>query len=82
MRLFDASGKLLRTGIVDTGSGYNSQNAMPVHFGLPREGLVDVEITVLTPQGRKAARISDIDPSSYAGRWLVVLMDDSGNATR
>ena len=82
VRLFDASGKLLGTGIVDTGSGYNSQNAMPVHFELPREGLVDVEITVLTPQGRKAARISDIDPSSYAGRWLVVLVDDSGNATR
>ncbi len=39
---------MLGTNIVDTGSGYNSQNAMPVHFGLAEEGLVDVEVTTLT----------------------------------
>jgi len=79
VRLFDAtSGALLGTNIVDTGSGYNSQNAMPVHFGLATEAPVDVEVTTMTPQGRKQARLSDIDPSSYVGRWLVVRVDENG----
>ncbi len=79
VRLFDAaSGALLGTGIVDTGSGYNSQNAMPVHFGLASEALVDVEVTTMTRSGRKSARLSGIDPSAYVGRWLVVKVDESG----
>ncbi|MCH8127600.1 M20/M25/M40 family metallo-hydrolase [candidate division KSB1 bacterium] len=83
VRLYDAnSGVLLGTNILDTGSGYNSQNAMPVHFGLAKQGLVDVEITTLTKQGRKTARLSDIDPKSYIGRWLVVKIDENGNVTK
>ncbi len=80
VRLFDAaSGALLGTRIVDTGSGYNSQNAMPVHFGLAREALVEVEVTTMTRQGRRRARLSDIDPSAYVGRWLVVKVDENGD---
>ncbi len=80
VRLFDAtSGTLLGTNIVDTGSGYNSQNAIPVHFGLARDGLVDIEVTTLTPQGRKQGRLTGVDPSSYAGRPLVVKVDRNGN---
>ncbi|MEE8130781.1 MAG: ASPIC/UnbV domain-containing protein, partial [Vicinamibacterales bacterium] len=80
VRLFDAaSGALLGTSIVDTGSGYNSQNAMPVHFGLARNGLVDVEVTTLTRQGRKRARLSGVDPGSWVGRWLVVKVDEYGD---
>ena len=83
VRLFDAaSGALLGTNIVDTGSGYNSQNAMPVHFGLASDGLVDVEVTTLTRQGRVQARLSGVDPGSYAGRWLVVKVDENGEVTR
>ena len=81
VRLFDAaSGTLLGTRIVDTGSGYNSQNAAPVHFGLATRALLDVEVTTLTPQGRKRARLTDIDPASYIGRWLVVKVDANGDA--
>ncbi len=80
VRLFDAaSGALLGTNIVDTGSGYNSQNAMPVHFGLASDALVDVEITTLTRQGRVQARLSGVDPGSYVGRWLVVKVDENGD---
>jgi len=80
VRLFDAaSGALLGTSILDTGSGYNSQNAMPVHFGLAGEALVDVEVTTLTRQGRKRARLSGVDPTAYAGRWLVVKVDENGD---
>ena len=47
--------KLLGTNIVDTGSGYCSQNAMPAHFGLgSHDGAVDVEVTHFTPAGRVA----------------------------
>jgi hypothetical protein len=83
VRLFDsARGELLGTQILDTGSGYNSQNAMPVHFGLAslaEEALVDVVITTMAPPGeeprRKQTRLSGIDPNEYAGRWLVVKVD-------
>ncbi len=80
VRLFAAAtGALLGTNIVDTGSGYNSHNAMPVHFGLETDGLVDVEVTTLTRAGRKRARVSDVDPSAYHGRWLVLRVDQNGN---
>ena len=72
------TGRLLGMRIVDTGSGYNSQNAMPVHFGLTEEGLVDVEVTTMTTQGRKTVRVSEVDPMAYAGRWLVLKVDANG----
>ena len=71
--------KLLGMNILDTGSGYNSQNAMPVHFGLANVGPVDVEVTTLTENGRKTALVSRVDPKDYAGRWLVVRVDGQGN---
>lgn len=36
--------RLLGMRIVDTGSGYNSQNDLPVHFGIPGGVRVDVEV--------------------------------------
>ena len=86
VRLFESgTRKLLGMKILDTGSGYNSQNAMPVHFGLPNEALVDVEVTTLTKNGRKTAVLSRVDPREHTGRWLVVKVDDEGtlmNQTR
>jgi hypothetical protein len=83
VRLYEAGTKnLLGMNILDTGSGYNSQNAMPVHFGLPNEGPVDVEITSLTSEGRKTAVVSSVNPQEYAGRWLVVKVDGQGNLVR
>ena len=58
--------------IVDTGSGYCSQSVLPVHFGLPKDGHVDVEITSLTKTGRKVHRIASVDPNKPARRVLVV----------
>ncbi len=83
IRLFDSNtGRLLGTGIVDTGSGYNSQNAMPVHFGLARNGSVDVEVTTLTPKGRKSARLSKVNPSEFAARILTIKTDANGMIVR
>ena len=50
VRLFAAgTRKVLGTSLIDTGSGYNSQNDAPVHFGLGDNARVDVE--VIFPQG-------------------------------
>ncbi len=76
VRLYDsATGTLLGMNILDTGSGYNSQNAAPVHFGLGHQRLVDVEVTMMTSDGRRTSRISAVDPHEYAGRWMVVKID-------
>jgi len=71
--------KVLGSRIVDTGSGYCSQNAMPVHFGLPSETRIDVEVTSLTRAGRKIARIAKVDPDKLPRRMLVVRIDAGGN---
>ncbi|MHC5064915.1 MAG: CRTAC1 family protein [Planctomycetota bacterium] len=69
---------VLGTGIVDTGSGYNSQNALPLYFGLPDRKPVDVVVTVLGREGRQTVRLGEIDPSWYAGRILRVKVDANG----
>ena len=53
---------LVGTGIVDTGSGYCSQNVMPVHVGLPSAGNIDVEVTALTGHGRVVTRARGVAP--------------------
>ena len=63
---------LLGTRIVDTGSGYCSQNAMPVHVGLPGSPKVDVEVTTMTPAGRQLLRTPNVDPAAVARKVLVV----------
>ncbi len=58
--------------IVDGGSGYCSQSAMPVHFGLPRKGRVDVEVTSMSASGRKITRVANVDPDKLPRRTLLV----------
>ncbi len=58
--------------MVDTGSGYNAQNAKPVHIGLSREGKIDVHVTVLTPNGRKTEEFYDVNWKGLAGKPFVV----------
>jgi hypothetical protein len=49
---------LLGTGLVDTGSGYNSQNVLPVHFGLPDTTAVDIEVILPVRGERKITKVS------------------------
>jgi hypothetical protein len=58
--------------IVDSGSGYCAQSVAPVHFGLPKDGRVDVEITAMTKVGRKVTRVANVDPNKLPRRVLVV----------
>ncbi len=79
VRLYAAgTEKLLGTRIVESGSGYCSQNAMPLHFGLGESGSVDLEITTLTREGRKVARLQNVDPKGHVGGFLVVNVDVDG----
>jgi ASPIC and UnbV len=71
--------KILGTRLVDTGSGYCSQNVMPVHFGLPTEGNVDVEVTTMTRDGRKIARVANVDANKLVRRTLVLNIEADGS---
>ena len=72
VRVYDDSGSLLGLRLVATGDGYNSQSNQPVHFALPADGSVNVEVTFLTGQGRKTQRVEDIKPSKYIGKTLII----------
>jgi VCBS repeat protein/ASPIC/UnbV protein len=62
----------LGTRLVDTGSGYNAQNEMPVHFGLADLASVDVEV-VWPENGRRIMkRVANLRPADWAGKSLVV----------
>ncbi|MGH9475681.1 MAG: CRTAC1 family protein [Terriglobales bacterium] len=63
---------LVGTRLVDTGSGYCSQNVMPVHLGLPTEGPLDVEVTSMSTAGRKITRVAGVDPNQLPRRVLKV----------
>jgi len=83
IRLFSSSSKkLIGARIVETGSGYSAQSVMPEHFGLPKKERVDVEITSMTNNGRKTARLNNIDPKKYAGSHLVIKVDIKGNIVK
>ncbi len=62
---------LLGLRLVDTGSGYNAQNAKPVHIGLTGWDRVDVHVTTMSGEGRQTTRFNDIDPRALGGKPFV-----------
>ena len=65
--------RLIGTRILDTGGGYSSQSARPVHFGFPAGvGQVDVEVTLLLAGERVTIRLDDVGPVAYSGSHLEV----------
>jgi hypothetical protein len=64
--------ELIATRLVDTASGYNSQNARPVHVGLPSDMDVDVEVTLMSRTGRQTRMFANVDWRQLAGRPFVV----------
>ncbi len=69
---------LLGTRLVETGSGYNAQSVLPVHFGLSDQRAVDVEITLMSSDGRKTVVLRNIDPNDHSGSHLVVKVTARG----
>ncbi|WP_089410467.1 penicillin acylase family protein [Granulicella rosea] len=74
VRLYKAGTRTVLGGrLVDTGSGYNSQSVIPVHFGLGAYmGPVDVEVTFMTNGGRKVVRVPGVAPAEHIGDPLIV----------
>jgi hypothetical protein len=59
-------------GLVDSGSGYDAQNDLPVHVGLPGPSRVDVEVTFPAAGRRLVARVPNVDPRTPKGRLVTV----------
>jgi hypothetical protein len=57
--------------IVDTGSGYNSQNVLPVHVAVPDDVRFDIEVIVARRGERRSTRVR-ADEIARAGRLLTV----------
>jgi len=66
--------QLLAASLVDGGSGYCSQNAIPVHLGVPDSwrGRVDVEVTTIGGGRRRVTTIKGVDPAAHLRRPLHV----------
>ena len=57
VRVFAAGGtRLIGTRLVDSGSGYDAQNDMPVHVGIPA-GVSRIDVQVIVPAGGKRTPI-------------------------
>jgi hypothetical protein len=66
--------------LVDAGSGYNAQSDLPVHFGLPSIGRVNLEVVCPSLAGGAGRRALTIDPVEYRGRVLTVDVGSGGGA--
>jgi hypothetical protein len=68
VRVFAAgTTRLLAARLVDTGSGYDAQNDLPVHIGLASAAAVDVEVIVPRRGSRTAVRQTRIIPGVQRG---------------
>lgn len=57
---------------MSTGGGYNSQSAIPLHFGLAKLEPVTVEVTFMSKQGRRTQTINNVNPANFYGKTLVI----------
>jgi FG-GAP-like repeat/ASPIC and UnbV len=81
VRIYTAgTSELLGLRLVDTGNGYNSQNALPVHIGLGTLSLVDIRITTMSAkspaQGPRTWEFKGIDSTSLGGKPFVAKVGD------
>ena len=77
VRVYEAGTRtLLGTRLLDTGSGYNTQSSLPVHFGLPRKGLVDIEVIFPGGGSRSVTAVKNVDPRDYTGRPVTVTLSE------
>lgn len=64
--------RVLATRLVDTGSGYDSQNDAPLHIGLPSLAAVDVEVVFPNGGRRVVATRRNVQPTLWSGKVLTV----------
>ena len=63
---------LIAARVVDSGSGYNAQNDMPVHVGVGGAASVDVEAIFPVGGARAVVRVAAVRIADYSGRALVI----------
>jgi VCBS repeat protein/ASPIC/UnbV protein len=81
LRVYErGTSKVLATRMIDTGSGYNSQNILPAHFGLAGLDTVDLEVAYITARGRTMARFNNIAPGREEDRRLEIQAPSTGAA--
>jgi hypothetical protein len=69
VRVFRAgSDELLGTRLVDTGSGYNSQNSKPVHIATLDAESVDIEVTTMSSVGRRLTYFRSVELSGLSNK--------------
>ncbi|HEY9230319.1 MAG TPA: CRTAC1 family protein, partial [Gemmatimonadaceae bacterium] len=79
VRLYEpGTRQLIGTRILDTGSGYNAQNAIPLHFGLGPRRMVDVEVIAPFRGSRRAALVRNVDARTWAKCALVIRLTGEG----
>jgi hypothetical protein len=66
--------KLVAARLVDTGSGYDAQNDMPVTVSLPSLDPVDFEVTYPKAGQRLATLNRNIDPRMWHGKVLGIMV--------
>ncbi len=77
VRVYRAGGnELLGLRMVDTGSGYNAQNAKPIHIGLKEWAPVDVHVSSMSSDGPKVQVFGNVDPKSLNGKAFVAKTDN------
>jgi hypothetical protein len=73
IRVYQAGTRtLLGTRLLDTGSGYDTQSSLPVHFGLPSGGPVDIEVIFPGGGSRAVTAVKNVDPRDHVGRPVTV----------
>ena len=81
VRVFAAgTRRLLAAALVDSGSGYCSQNAGPVYLGLPLDAPVHVDIEISVPARgmRHVTRVPGVDTQSHRAQPLRVATSAGG----
>jgi hypothetical protein len=75
------SRRLIASGLVDSGSGYDAQQALPVHLGVGAEATVDLVVRGGTPRGVIEARLGPVDVLRSRDRAIVIRLGSPAGDT-
>lgn len=70
--LFDMRNRILGTRQVSTGGGYNTQDALPVTFGLGDQTMVHAEVRFMGENGGHTQRVENIDLAELDGETVII----------
>ena len=67
--------RVLAARLVDTGSGYDAQNDLPVHIGLANTAAVDIEVVFPRGGKRVTAKETRVDPRAWRGKAQTIQIE-------